>query len=108
MGSLLFRRILNSKKVNARSVVSVEMVLSYWNRNMRGLGYAERLFRVLLKQHKDNDENVLRDDDLRPLWMDRVDSSRSSFSGRHARVSGKIYSNVHVSYFLQFRRDLEQ
>ena len=76
MGSLLFRRILNSKKVNARSVVSVEMVLSYWNRNMRGLGYAERLFRVLLKQHKDNDENVLRDDDLRPFLDEIVSTHR--------------------------------
>ena len=43
---------------------------------MRGLGYAERLFRVLLKQHKDNDENVLRDDDLRPLLDEIVSTHR--------------------------------
>ena len=72
MGSLLFRRILNSKQLNT---VSLEMVLSYWNRNMRGLGYAERLFRILHKS-TDSDSDVLRDSDLRPLLDEIVSTHR--------------------------------
>ena len=42
---------------------------------MRGLGCENDSF-VLLKQHKDNDENVLRDDDLRPLLDEIVSTHR--------------------------------
>ena len=75
MGSLLFRRILPAKQQRMRKnqTVSLETVLSYWNRNMRNVGYAERLFRILKLS---DDDEVLNVSNLRPLLDEIVSTHR--------------------------------